>query len=143
MALMLAREGYTVETANDGNQALQLLHEIDPGVIFLDVCMPVMDGALFREAQRRDRRLLSIPTIVMTGANVETMLDLAVEETVRKPVHGRDLLGIVSRYVPPPTPPEPRKVPASPWWLGLAVIGASIALYAVVHRIVRSLRRDR
>src|SRR5688500_7274817 len=64
---ILRNEGYTVETAGDGRAALRLLRSILPQVIFVDVHMPVMNGAQFRQVQRRDPALLRIPTIVMTG----------------------------------------------------------------------------
>jgi CheY-like chemotaxis protein len=103
---ILERAGYTAVTAADGREALARLRSFRPAVIMLDVCMPVMDGAEFREVQRRDRDLLGIPTVVMTAAGkaVEPMLDLAVEQTLRKPIHIRDLLAIVERHCPKPVP---------------------------------------
>ena len=98
MEALLARSGYAVETAADGEQALWLLRSIHPALIFLDISMPIMDGAEFRQAQRRDRELIRIPTVVMTGADVEPLLDLAVEGTLRKPVRKNDLLTIVRRH---------------------------------------------
>jgi CheY-like chemotaxis protein len=98
---ILAREGYDVETAANGADALALLDSIRPALIFLDVQMPVMDGAEFRQVQRRDRDLIRIPTIVMTAAAVEPLLDLAVEETLRKPVRKDELLRIVRRHCVP------------------------------------------
>lgn len=98
MEMFLTKEGYTVRTACNGREALELLQTIRPSLILLDVQMPVMDGMEFREHQRRDRALLSIPTVVLTGAAVEPMLDLAVDEALRKPVRGVDLLAIVRRH---------------------------------------------
>lgn len=98
MEMFLTKEGYSVRTAANGREALELLQTIRPSLILLDVQMPVMDGMEFREHQRRDRALLSIPTVVLTGAAVEPMLDLAVDEALRKPVRGADLLEIVRRH---------------------------------------------
>ena len=101
LAALLCKRGYSVATAADGCQALELLRSIRPAVILVDLIMPVMDGATFREHQRHNRDWLEIPTIVMTGSKEEPMLDLAVEETLRKPVHVRDVLEIVRRHVDP------------------------------------------
>ena len=101
IAAILTNAGYSIETAADGREALELLRSIRPAVIFLDIQMPIMDGAEFRQIQRRDRNLLSIPTVVMTAANVEPMLDLAVEKTLRKPVRQQELLQIVARHCTP------------------------------------------
>lgn len=98
MEMLLTKEGYSVRTACNGREALELLQTLRPSLILLDVQMPVMDGMEFRAHQRRDRALLSIPTVVLTGAAVEPMLDLAVEEALRKPLRSVDLLAIVRRH---------------------------------------------
>lgn len=98
LADIIERAGYTVATVGDGRQALEVLRSVRPELILLDVCMPEMDGPTFRQVQRRNRAWLSIPTVVMTGAAEEPMLDLAVEETLRKPIHANDVLAIVNRH---------------------------------------------
>ena len=98
LAALIARAGYSVATARDGAEALRLLSTLRPELILLDVCMPNMDGPTFRQEQRRNRDLLGIPTIVMTGANEEPMLDLAVEQTRRKPVTKDDVLELVASH---------------------------------------------
>ena len=98
--VVLEQAGFTVATACDGREAIELLRDVKPALILLDVCMPVMDGATFRQEQRHHWDWLHIPTIVMTGANEETMLDLAVEETVRKPLSAEDLRMLVARHCP-------------------------------------------
>jgi len=40
----LESRGYTVATANDGNEALSMLEEVRPALVLLDVMMPGMDG---------------------------------------------------------------------------------------------------
>ena len=98
MDAVLTRSGYTVVTADNGREALDVLEQVRPDLIFLDIHMPVMDGEQFREIQRRDRELLQIPTVVMTAANVDPLLDIAVEETLHKPVHLREVLAIAKRH---------------------------------------------
>jgi CheY-like chemotaxis protein len=107
LASSLCRAGYSVQTASNGAEALELLHASTPDVILLDIEMPVMDGAEFRQAQRRDRRLLDIPTIVMTGSAYEPQLDLAVAHTIRKPFRTNDLLTLLAGYCE--TVPELRR----------------------------------
>jgi CheY-like chemotaxis protein len=101
MEAILSKAGYAVAVAADGDEALRLMRSIRPSLIFLDINMPIMDGAEFRQAQRRDPDLIRIPTVVMTAANTEPLLDLAVEETLRKPVHCDDLMRIVRRHCTP------------------------------------------
>ena len=103
LASSLCRAGYAVQTASNGAEALALLRANIPDVILLDIEMPVMDGAEFRQSQRRDRRLLDIPTIVMTGSANEPQLDLAVAHTLRKPFRTKDLLSLLAGYCGPHT----------------------------------------
>ncbi len=102
LADVLRRAGYTVETASDGRDAIARLRTSPlPRLILLDIEMPVMNGAEFRETQRKDEQWLRIPTVVMTGSREEPQLDLAVEHTLRKPFTTDDLLATVARYYTP------------------------------------------
>lgn len=98
LAVMLERAGYSVAIACDGLEALAVLHSVRPRVILLDIQMPVMNGAEFRQAQRRDPELIKIPTIVMTGSKEEPILDVAVITSLTKPFPTTDLLEIVARF---------------------------------------------
>ena len=101
MQSVIEAAGYEVMIAGNGEEALDLIHEQRPSLIFLDIEMPVMDGAEFRQHQRHDPSLLRIPTIVMTGSELEPLLDLAVGETLRKPARLADILAAVRRYCIP------------------------------------------
>ena len=98
MVAILERAGYTAITAANGLEALEALHHVRPELILLDVCMPICDGAEFRQAQRRNKEWLRIPTVVMTGIEAEPVLDVAVEEALRKPIRARDLLALAERH---------------------------------------------
>ena len=70
LAELLEEEGYEVVCAGDGEQALrELASPAAPNAILLDLTMPVMDGWTFRDRQRRDPRLASIPTIVISASH--------------------------------------------------------------------------
>lgn len=98
MSGVIESAGYDVVTAPNGAEALELIREQRPSLIFLDIEMPVMNGAEFRQHQRHDPELLRIPTIVMTGSALEPLLDLAVGETLHKPARLADILALVRRY---------------------------------------------
>jgi CheY-like chemotaxis protein len=95
---VLTNAGYTVLTARDGLEALAALRVVQPELILLDVHMPRCDGAQFRQEQRRNKDWIKIPTVVMTGVEEEPVLDVAVEEALRKPVRGARLLDLATRY---------------------------------------------
>ncbi|HUL60967.1 MAG TPA: response regulator [Anaeromyxobacteraceae bacterium] len=65
----LRAEGYAVEAARNGQEALALLAVGPvPDAIVLDLLMPVMNGWQFREAQLRDTALARIPVIVVSAS---------------------------------------------------------------------------
>ena len=98
LAAIVEQAGFSVVTARNGKEGIDKLHTLRPELILLDVIMPIMDGTMFRQEQRRHWDWLHIPTIVMTGAYDEPMLDLAVEETLKKPVATAELLAIVRKH---------------------------------------------
>lgn len=98
ISTLIGRAGYSIQTACDGSDAIDRLRSLRPELILLDIQMPVLDGACFRQAQRRNRDWIGIPTVVMTGSNDESQLDPAIASTLRKPVRGKDLLAIVRHY---------------------------------------------
>jgi two-component system, chemotaxis family, chemotaxis protein CheY len=69
LATFLEGAGYTVSGAAHGRDALTYLHQSHelPGLILLDVAMPVMSGWEFLSAQQRNRRIAAIPVVIMTA----------------------------------------------------------------------------
>ena len=99
IALLLKRAGYTVALAANGCEGLAMLERVRPQLILLDVHMPVMDGPRFREAQRRDPRLLEIPTVVMSSdPGTEMVLDLEITATIAKPAPLDAIMGYVAQH---------------------------------------------
>ena len=99
---ILQSEGYTVLAARNGQEALNRLDRERPGVIILDLMMPVMDGFEFR------RRLLDHPASATPVIVVSADRDLArkaevlhVNGYLAKPFNLDDLLAHVSRFVAP------------------------------------------
>jgi CheY-like chemotaxis protein len=101
LAEVLADAGYDVACANDGRDALSQLGACAaPSVILLDLAMPVMDGWSFRAAQRRDPRLASIPTVVLSGslgADPRALEELEPAAALTKPFELDRLIETVQR----------------------------------------------
>jgi CheY-like chemotaxis protein len=100
---VLEQQGYEVEGARNGREALDMLHDHDhqhPRLILLDLMMPVMDGWQFRHKQLEDPMLARIPVVVLSAmANLRARgADLHAAECLAKPVDVDYLLQAVSRY---------------------------------------------
>jgi CheY-like chemotaxis protein len=66
---LLREEGYVIEAAWNGLEALKRLHAgFRPNLIILDLMMPVMDGFAFRAEQKQHPDLADIPVIGVTAA---------------------------------------------------------------------------
>ena len=84
LADVLGDLGYDVVTAPHGKAAIDLLRTgTKPGVILLDLMMPVMDGWAFREAQQKDASIKDIPVVVITAGDTSDFGQLV---TLRKPL---------------------------------------------------------
>jgi two-component system cell cycle response regulator len=65
-ALTLA-EGLTVHTADSGERALELAHQLQPDLLMLDVMMPGLDGPATLKRLRADPAIAQIPVIFVTA----------------------------------------------------------------------------
>jgi CheY-like chemotaxis protein len=96
---VLADRGYILLAAANGKEALEMLRGggTKPGLILLDIMMPVMDGQQFRAAQLEDPELAAIPVIVLSAhAKVaDLMRQMGVCGFLRKPVELKHLLAAV------------------------------------------------
>jgi len=102
LARALQDEGYAVTTAANGAEALRALEvaNILPGLILLDLMMPVMDGRAFRRQQLQMPRLAGIPVVVLTANSpaVQQVAELKVAQCLVKPMPLQLVLDAVARY---------------------------------------------
>jgi CheY-like chemotaxis protein len=103
LAQLLTEEGYGVLLACNGQEALDVLQSTEnnlPGLILLDLMMPIKDGYEFRMEQKRHQKFGHIPAVVMTAASylkgTEKLLD--IPRVIRKPIDLDDLLQTVQGF---------------------------------------------
>ena len=95
----LELEGFRVESASNGQQALERLTAgVHPCVILLDLMMPVMDGWQFRRHQAADRELSQIPVIVVSAAGKDRIAEIDANAYLTKPLDLDQLLARVTEY---------------------------------------------
>ncbi|ENZ5565520.1 response regulator transcription factor [Enterococcus hirae] len=92
----LAKEGYDVYTAYDGEEALEKVTEVEPDLILLDLMLPKMDGL---EVAREVRKTYDMPIIMVTAKDSEIDkvlgLELGADDYVTKPFSNRELVARV------------------------------------------------
>ena len=103
---ILEKSGYSVTTAKDGQEALQLLEELEFDLILMDVQMPVMDGVEATKAIRDASNLgakSNIPIIAMTAyamaGDKETFLAAGMDDYIAKPVDKAALVEVIERVM--------------------------------------------
>lgn len=67
----LRRQGYSVTTASDGEEALQLIRSERPDVIVLDLIMPKLQGFDVLQILKQDTLTSPIPVIVLSSLTQE------------------------------------------------------------------------
>lgn len=89
----LKKEGYDVYCAYNGNEALEMVEEIKPNLILLDIMLPEKDGI---EVCREVRKKYEMPIIMLTAKDSEIDkvlgLELGADDYVTKPFSTRELL---------------------------------------------------
>ncbi|NMD43148.1 MAG: response regulator transcription factor [Firmicutes bacterium] len=89
----LEKEGFQVEEAFDGNEALKKAFEIDPDIIILDLMLPGLDGF---EVCREIRKKKETPIIMLTakGEDIDKVLglELGADDYMTKPFNPRELV---------------------------------------------------
>ncbi len=89
----LRREGFVVEVARDGAEALDRFDEVQPDLVLLDVMLPTVSGI---DVCRELRRRTDVPIIMVTAkaAEIDTVVGLEVgaDDYVTKPYRLRELV---------------------------------------------------
>ncbi|UUV98203.1 response regulator YycF [Vagococcus luciliae] len=92
----LTKEGYEVFTAFDGEEAVEMVDEVNPDLIILDLMLPKKDGL---EVCRDVRKKYDTPIIMVTAKDSEIDkvlgLELGADDYVTKPFSNRELVARV------------------------------------------------
>ena len=93
LTIGLRREGFHVQVARDGAQALDLFDAVKPDLVLLDVMLPKVSGI---DVCRQIRKQSQVPIIMVTakGAEIDTVVGLEVgaDDYVTKPYRLRELV---------------------------------------------------
>lgn len=102
--IMVKREGFKVERASDGREAVQKIAAISPSLIVLDFMLPGMGGfEVLKELQTGDSR--DIPVLVITGRKVDPQTremikqEPNVKEYLEKPIRQVQLISLLHKIL--------------------------------------------
>ncbi len=99
---LLIKRGYSVRTAESGDEAMKRLAEDKPDLILMDVVMPGQNGFQLTRTITRDPRYTDLPVIMCTSKNQETDrvwgLRQGAKDYVVKPVQADELLAKIRRF---------------------------------------------
>ena len=97
----LRNEGFTVDLAAHGREALEAMRARRPATVVLDLMMPVMDGFSFMEACKKERLCSDVPIVVISAvqdASLRRMDDVPVHACIAKPFDLDELVRTVGHY---------------------------------------------
>jgi two-component system response regulator RegX3 len=131
LSIGLRREGFRVQVARDGAQALDLFDAVNPDLVLLDVMLPRVSGI---DVCRQLRKRSQVPIIMVTakGAEIDTVVGLEVgaDDYVTKPYRLRELVARMRAVLR--RSPRDRQLDAS----GEALEVGDVALDPERHEVV-------
>jgi len=96
IAAHLSGFGLQVFVAHDGPEGLQLVDEVQPNAVVLDVNLPSMNGFQICRRLKRDENLADIPVIMLTSADgsddILQGLDMGATDYIPKDAYAADNL---------------------------------------------------
>ncbi len=99
---ILGKRGYSVRTAENGDEAMRRLAEEKPDLILMDVVMPGANGFQLTRTITRDPRFAGVPVIMCTSKNQETDKVWGMRQGARdyivKPVVAEELLAKIKAF---------------------------------------------
>lgn len=99
---LLTKRGYSVRTAENGEEAMRRLGEDKPDLILMDVVMPGQNGFQLTRSITRDPRFADVPVIMCTSKNQETDKVWGMRQGARdyvvKPVDADELIAKIKAF---------------------------------------------
>jgi CheY-like chemotaxis protein len=100
LQVLLTANGFKVEMASNGAEALEMAHQTPPVLIVSDILMPVMDGFALCRAWKKDRRLKKIPFVFYSATYTDPKdedfaLSLGAEHFLVKPMEPDKFLALL------------------------------------------------
>jgi len=100
---LLKKAGYEVYTASDGFEAMSMITDNEPDIIFVDIMMPRLDGYQTCQLIKNNKKFRETPVIMLSSK--DGLFDRArgriagSQEHVNKPFTQEELIDVINKYV--------------------------------------------
>lgn len=105
LAEMVRLSGYQAECTYSGKSAIDMLTNLKPSLVLLDIVMPGISGLDVLNFMRCDPRLIGIPVIIISSNSMpsdkQTCLDAGASDYLTKPVSYNDLKNAIEKALHP------------------------------------------
>ncbi len=106
MRKIIESEGYLVKIAENGKRALELINQARPGIIFLDLVMPEMDGFAFIQNLKENESFKKIPVVILSGKELTVQEKKYLESNIQHLIKKQDfsyeaILDSIKRTITP------------------------------------------
>lgn len=101
LRIRLELAGYRTFYARDGRRAVDLIRNVEPNVVILDIGLPSLDGFGVLRSLRAQRRFKDTPVLMLTARHAESDVQLSLsygaQDYLTKPFNDKVLLARVAR----------------------------------------------
>ncbi|MBN2497236.1 MAG: response regulator [Deltaproteobacteria bacterium] len=103
ISIALSKHGFEVYQARSGQECLEMLRQLSPRLVVMDILMPEIDGAEICKIMRGDAEWVDIPVIFVSALEPNVLHQVAAEsgatDYLAKPLALGDLLNLVGEYL--------------------------------------------
>ena len=96
----LREQGYTVDLAAHGREALEAMRARRPSTVVLDLMMPIMDGFSFMEACHHEQLCDNVPIVVISAVHdaLQRIKEVPIHACVAKPFDLDELIRTITQF---------------------------------------------
>ncbi len=107
ISAVLAADPFQIVTATDGRKGQQLVAELVPDLVLLDLALPEVDGFDVLDSIRADPATAATPVVIITAhgdsSTAAEARDRGADAFISKPFRPAELRRVINRFLPPTT----------------------------------------